>query len=415
MLDTLRGVIDASAISRDTDAFAMHDVTPGAVIEPRSAEEAAAIMKLAVEKQWRVECVGAGTQAYGNRRTRADIVISTRALTKVVEYEAADLVIGVQAGMTLHKLERATRRNSQFLALDPATHEHSTIGGVIAAGRSGPLRYAHGTPRDHVLGLQVVTGDGRILDLGGRVVKNVAGYDLVRLMVGSAGTLGLITSAYLRLKPVPQVDESLTVTAPDVDLLIDLMQQIVHENLEAGAIELLGPNDAGEPWTLVVRLSGSPDAVADATARINALSSGLPAAMKPVTDEVWQAMQLAELNAHTTIRLADLPARLSSTLQLAQKVVARAVAPAQLIAHAADGIVRLYLGAANAENVAFAIGEARSVMSVSGGSVVVHSREAELMRRADAFGAVGATQPLMARLKHIFDPAGILAPGRFVA
>jgi glycolate oxidase FAD binding subunit len=410
MLDLLEKAIDAAAISRDSNAFNVHGVTPGSVVEPRTAAEAAAVLALASENDWRVECAGAGTQSFGNRRTRVDIVISTRRMTGIVEYEPADLVMGVQAGMPLSAITDTTRPNGQFFAQDPPATARSTIGGMLATARSGPLRLSQGTPRDHALGLEVVTGDGRVLNVGGRVVKNVAGYDLVRLLVGSAGTLGLITGAYLRLKPIPQADTTIAVTASSAEALIEVAGRVVTEMLEAAAMELLAPVPTGSEWTLLVRLTGNQESVADAHARIAAFGPGTSAARS----DVWQQVQDMELQALTTVRLADLPTRLSPTLQVAQKLVARAGAGARLAAHAGDGIVRVYLGAGDAEQVAFAIGEARAVMGVTGGTVIAHSRDAELARRVDAFGAPGPARPLMTKLKQIFDPAGILAPGRFV-
>jgi glycolate oxidase FAD binding subunit len=414
MLETLKSVVDAASVSKDYDAFTLHDVKPGAVIEPRSADEAATIMKLACEREWRVECAGGGTQMYGNRRTRADIVLSTRGMHNVVEYEPADLVIGVQAGMRLRSLQRETRRHAQFLALDPVAHRRSTAGGMIATARSGPLRYAHGTPRDHVLGLQMVTGDGRILQLGGRVVKNVAGYDLVRLLVGSAGTLGLITSAYVRLKPIPQSEQTMLISAGEPQPLLELAGFIRETNLEAAAMELLAAGTLTESWALLVRLAGSQEGVADAQQRIKARSVPLNASAQPVPEAEWGTLQRIELEAETIVRLADLPARIDTTLQLAHKVISKLSAPCHLAAHAGDGIVRVLIGESAIDETAFAIGEARSVMNVSGGTVLVQSRNGELMRRVDAFGTTGALLPLMAKLKKIFDPAGILAPGRFV-
>jgi glycolate oxidase FAD binding subunit len=414
MFDQLASVIDKSIIARDTRQFTMHDVQPGTVIEPRNAEEAAAVMRMASENGWRVECAGNGTQSYGNRRTRVDVVVSTRALTNIVEYEPADLVIGVEAGMTLHRLNRETRRNAQFFAQDPPAHDRTTLGGLIATARSGPLRFAHGTMRDHVLGLQMVTGDGRVLKLGGRVVKNVAGYDLVRLLVGSAGTLGLITSVYLRLKPVPQSDASLLVRAGDPAPLLELTQFIADTHLEAQAIELLGPDGGSAGWQLLVRLAGNPESVNDARSRLQTKSAALNLQIADAGTADWEALQHAELDAVTTVRIGDLPGRIDATLQAAQKLVTRVAGGSRIVAHAADGIARVLLEESPVEDTAFALGELRALLAVSGGSVIVHSRNAELMRRVDAFGATGPQLPLMANLKKIFDPAGILAPGRFV-
>jgi glycolate oxidase FAD binding subunit len=410
MPETLRELIDASAISGETSRFTLHGIEPGDVVEPGNSAEAAAVLKLASENDWRVECAGAGTHPYGNRRTRADIVLSTRRMTGIVEYEPNDLVIGVQAGITLHALAKATSSNGQFFAQDAAADERSTLGGLLATARSGPLRFSQGTPRDHALGLEVVTGDGRVLKLGGRVVKNVAGYDLVRLLVGSAGTLGLITSAYLRLKPIPQSDETIAISAAAAEPLIELTDYIIAESLEAAAIELLAPGVLGADWTLLVRLTGNREAVTDARARIGARAPR----MEDAQPDVWRRLQDIELAAPTTIRLADLPSRLPAVIQVAEKLVSRAGVPAKSMMHAGDGIVRVFVSESDSEALAFAIGEARAVMAVSGGTVVAHSRDGELMRRVDAFGSVGPVHALMTKMKEIFDPAGVLAPGRFV-
>jgi glycolate oxidase FAD binding subunit len=371
-------------------------------------------MRLASENNWRVECVGAGTQAIGNRRTRADIVLSSRKLTGVVEYDSADLVIGAQAGMPMRELQHKTARNAQFLALDPPVHDRSTLGGVIAAARSGPLRFAYGTPRDHVLGLQMVTGDGRVLNIGGRVVKNVAGYDLVRLMVGSAGTLGLITSAYLRLRPMPAVDQTVVITGTEPQLLLDVASFIVDENLEAVAVELVSPGLIAPSWGLLIRLCGNAEAVADAQARLQGRSTQAQLQMKKAALADWEKLEQSEISATTVVRLADVPSRIATTLQAAEKLAAKAGTDPVIAAHAGDGIVRVLLRDSDVENTAFAIGEARSLLVGSGGTVIAHSHNGDVMRRADAYGATGPTLQFMSKLKQLFDPASILAPGRFV-
>ncbi len=415
MFDTLRAAIPTLPSVRGKVAdYTVHDVEPGLVLEPRSAEEAAEILKLASENGWRVECAGANTQHFGNRRTRVDIVLTTRQLTNIVEYEPADLVMGVQVGMPLHKLQDDAARNAQFLALDPPASKHSTVGGMIAAARSGPLRCAHGTPRDHILGLQMVTGDGRILNLGGRVVKNVAGYDLVRLAVGSAGTLGFITQAYVRLKPLPQADTAMVVSANEPEALLNIVQQITEQHLEATAIELVRAASFGEFWLLLVRLQGSQEAVDDASAHITTMARKDGTTVRKGDGNEWPQLADLELGATSEVRLADLPGRLENTLQHAIKLQEKLAGKCDLAAHAADGIVRLLIAENNAEETAFFIGEARAALAKNGGTVIVRSRSADLMRRVDAFGANGLPLQLMAQLKQSFDPAGILAPGRFV-
>ena len=408
MLDVLKAAAADTIVEQSLEEFVLHDVRPGAVVAPRSIDEAVALIRLANEQKWKVEFAGGGTQPVGNRRTRADLIISSRRLDRMVEYEPADLVLGAQAGLTLHSLQEQTSKHMQFMALDPPAREGSSLGGMIAAGRAGPMRLGYGTARDHVLGLQMITGDGRLLNIGGRVVKNVAGYDLVRLVTGSAGTLGMITQAFVRLRPMPQADESMLIRAAAAEPLTDLVDFIVQQNLEAVALELL------DGWSLLIRLHGNTESVVDARTRIAAHCASARLAIEPGTEKHWRELADSELNAVTVVRLADLPSRLPATLLLAQKLITRSGAAARLAAHAADGIVRVFMGAGDAEAAAFAIGEARTTASVSGASVIMHSRSGELMRRVDAYGGGGSTLPLMAKLKHLFDPAGILAPGRFV-
>src|SRR5687768_6722174 len=167
-------------------------------IAPRSSEEAAALVRAAA--------------AAGRK-----IGLSARNMTSVSEYEPADLVISVQAGATLGDIARAAAPHNQFLALDPAVSAETSIGSIVATNAAGPLRFAHGTPRDQVLGLEVVTGDGRVLEFGGKVVKNVAGYDIVRLLIGSRGALGFITRVNIRLKPSPAFDRTAILTVDSYD------------------------------------------------------------------------------------------------------------------------------------------------------------------------------------------------------
>lgn len=414
MLEQITAAIDAAAVSPEVSRFALHDVRPGIVVEPATVDEAAAVMRLASENNWRVECTGSGTQAFGNRRTRADIVIGTRKLTQVIEYDAADLVIGVQSGIPLRELQKEVGRNAQFFAQDPAANDTSTIGGVIATGRAGPSRFAYGTPRDHVLGLQIITGDGRVLNFGGRVVKNVAGFDVVRLIVGSAGTLGLITRAYLRLRPVPAADESMALLAADPQPLLEVAAFIVEENLEAVALEVVSPEVLRAAWTLLIRFHGNPESVADARARVVSRSAETNLEVQSAGKDDWAKLEQRELAALTTVRIADVPTRINATLSEAQRVAQKTGEGTAIAVHAGDGIARVLGADSNAENTAFAIGEARSLLSVTGGTVIVHSRSEELMRRVDAYGAEGPTLQLMGKLKQAFDPASILAPGRFV-
>ena len=242
MRDLLRTVVNASCLldAEAVHAYAVRGKVPAVVVAPHRAEEAAAVLKLATEQELAVECAGAGSRlAGGNTPRKIDIVMTSARMHAIAEYEPADLVIAVETGASHAQIADAVTPHNQFLALDPPVLAQSTFGATIATGAAGPLRYAHGTPRDQVLGLEIVTGDGRVLHFGGRVVKNVAGYDIVRLMVGSRGTLGFITRVHVRLKPQPEVDRTVAVRAASFGEVADVMEAALTAGLEPAALEIL--------------------------------------------------------------------------------------------------------------------------------------------------------------------------------
>src|SRR5690606_33318492 len=227
---------------------------------------------------WGVERAGAGTWlGWGRPPERVEIVLSVERLAGVEVYEPADLTAVVGAGMTLGGLEDTLGRHGQWLPLDAPGGGAGTLGAAVSLAEAGPLRLAHGTPRDHVLGLTLVTGDGRVLELGGRVVKNVAGFDLVKLVTGARGTLGLICRVAVRLRPLPERDATLVLAAAGADAALEAVAAIRGARVAPAALELVSPPLAAEAtgmgaaeWPVVVRLQGGAEAVGEAEARVRA-------------------------------------------------------------------------------------------------------------------------------------------------
>src|SRR5688572_15752800 len=259
------------------------------LFEPRTAAEAARIMLDAAERG-------------------AKVKLAATNMTAVAEYEPADLVIAVQAGATLADIAAATAPHNQFLALDPPVADDTSIGSIIANAVAGPLRHAHGTPRDQVLGLEVVTGDGRVLEFGGRVVKNVAGYDVVRLIVGSRGRLGFITRVNLRLKPAPAVDESIAVPCASYEQAVDLVDAM--QQLDPVALEV----SSWPEWTLLARFHGNEEAV---TAGIATVASLAPASRHFAGGDEWRIFNRVESGSAVRVRFANLPSLLRDTFAAA--------------------------------------------------------------------------------------------------
>src|ERR687893_617057 len=219
---------------------AVDGVSPSFVVEPGSVEETSELMKLASDEGLAVAPRGSGTNlSLGNTPRDLDLILSTVRMGEVIEHVPGDQVVRVQSGTRLQDLQEQLARSNQLLGIDPPEgRAGATIGGVVAANSSGPRRYRYGTIRDLIIGITVVLSDGTVAKAGGKVVKNVAGYDLSKLFTGSLGTLGIIATANFRLHPRPVAARTVGVEVAGPQQAQAAAQTIVHSQVEATAIEL---------------------------------------------------------------------------------------------------------------------------------------------------------------------------------
>ncbi|MFO7260773.1 MAG: FAD-binding oxidoreductase [bacterium] len=431
MIERLRAIVGEAGVRTGPAGagWAVHGVAPAVVVAPGTVDQAAAVLELASREGWRVEPAGAGTWlGWGRPPERVDIVLSAERLAAVEAYEPADLTAVVGAGITLGALADTLARHRQWLPLDPAGGGAGTLGAAVSLAEAGPLRLAHGTPRDHVLGLTLVTGDGRVLELGGRVVKNVAGFDLVKLVTGSRGTLGLVCRVCVRLRPLPERDATLVLAAAGPEAAVELATALRDPRIEPAALELVSPPLAATAlgvgaaeWAVVVRLQGGAAAVAEAEARVRERAGGAQVLTPDAAHAraLWAALGEPEARAALVARLADRPSDLERTLAAALALPGAAVAW-PLLVHAGSGIVRAAVPAdacsdEAAARWAAALTQARSRLGERGGTVLcVRAPRAVIEAGLDPFGDPGPALRLMRALKSKFDPAGVLAPGRFV-
>ena len=302
-----------------------------AVAAPGSDAETAAVLRLAGEEGWRVLPVGARSSA--RHGPGPDLELSSRRRRDSLGHEPGDLVVTVQAGVTLGELDHALRGEGQWLPLDPPAWRTATVGGAVATGLGGPLAPAFGRPRDQVLGLTLVDGQGRILELGGRVVKNVAGFDLVRLAVGSRGTVGVITSVSFRLYPVPGEDRTLVWDVDGPAAAWDLGRSVARLPIPLAAVEVMCPatHEADEPGSahpfappgpgycrVVARVLGSSGAVDRMVRELGAVG-GAPDHGPRGWAEAWASWELAgdEAQGKLFLRARSLPDRGGSLLEAA--------------------------------------------------------------------------------------------------
>jgi glycolate oxidase FAD binding subunit len=392
---------------------AVDGVPVGRVAHPGSVEEASQLLAAAAADGLAVTFVGGASKlGLGNPPERADLVLSTERLDQVLEHAAGDLVVRVQGGARLADLQAALAPAGQWLALDPP-EPRATLGGVVAANASGPRRLRYGTVRDLLIGVTVVLADGTVARAGGKVVKNVAGYDLAKLFCGSLGTLGLVAEATFRLHPRPAAAAVVTLDVQRPEQAGEAVRRLLRSTLVPSAIELTRAG-WGSPGRLTVVLEGiRPGVEAQAATAAELLGEvgeaealgpgGTEAALSQLGALPWEKL---DVGLKVAVPPAELPGVLADRLW---------DGPFRLSAHAGTGVLRLGLdGRGDAEQLAGLVGEARERVAARGGSLVVAEAPAELKRAVDVWGPPGDAVELMRRVKRQFDPDRLLAPGRFV-
>jgi glycolate oxidase FAD binding subunit len=280
---------------------------------PRTTDACALILQAANAEGWKVRIVGAST--WSAPCTNADLALTTAGLDRISVVHASDLVATVEPGLTWERLRQALADQGTWVAADPPGTAR-TVGSVVATGTSGPLRAGLGGIRDHLLGLTLVTGDGRVLRPGGQVAKNVAGFDLTRLMVGSFGVFGIITSVNLRLRSVPRADATL-ILAGERDELLDRALRVLEAGESPAAMELLSPAAARRgSWILAIRLLGSEPAVEEGRRAVSG-AAGAPDDLGPAdAAQFWRSVAAGACQPPTTLRVGALPTSLPDVLDL---------------------------------------------------------------------------------------------------
>ncbi len=357
----------------------------GAVVRPTSTAEVADVLRDAAARGLAVVAQGRGTKQGWGLPVSVDLVVDLSGMDRVLDHQAGDLIVEVQAGARLAEVQARVGTEGQRLALDE-TVPGASIGGTLATNASGPQRLVAGTARDLLIGVTVVRADGVVAKAGGRVVKNVAGYDLGKLVVGSYGTLAIVTEAVFRLHPEPEVRRWVSVAADDVH---DLVHAVVHSQAVPWAVEVDGT-------TLSVMVGGRPDGV---DARVGTIRGLIGGSVSDTAPEGWGTYpwQPGETGLKVTFVLSG----------LRDVLAALAEAGARVRGSAGAGVVYAALA------VPDALPRLREVAAAHHGSVVVVDAPDEVKASVDVWGPVPALE-LMRRVKDQFDPDHRLAPGRFV-
>jgi glycolate oxidase FAD binding subunit len=374
----LRAIVGPEHVRIATDADAVAGITPLVLVEPADERQTASVLRCANQAGLGViPCGGATKLDWGNPPRTADVVLTTRRLNQVTEHAWADLTVTVEAGCTIAELQRTLAQHGQRLAVDPLWPKRATIGGILATNDSGSLRLAYGALRDLIIGITLALADGTIASSGGKVVKNVAGYDLPKLATGSLGTLGVITRAVFRLHPLPHNTRTLTVPVQDAAAMQRVVSAILGAQLAPAAVQARNGN-------VDILLEGTRDGIAAQEAAIRELGmvqEGSPAVWK-AREDLW--------GEGLIVKFTTLPSRISAAAASFSRFVIQATGIGY--AHFDGDIQQL-----------------RTTIERDGGSLVVLGQS-----KLDAWGSPGDALPLMRAVKEQFDPKGTLNPGRFV-
>jgi glycolate oxidase FAD binding subunit len=364
-------------------------------VAPGNTEEVAAVLRLANENGCSVGAWGGGTKQGWGYPAAPALVLEMHRLNVLREHTWQDMTCSVEAGCTWASLQSGLAQHGQFVALDPLWPERATVGGIVATNDSGVLRLKYGGLRDLVIGMTIVLADGTIAKTGGKVVKNVAGYDLHKLMIGAFGTLGVVTSVNFRLHSKPQCMQSFSVSAPDAEPLGKLMLKLLHAQVSTVAIQFRG-TAAG--FELDVQLASLAEVLHTQAAALEAMAQSEGLRSHTAADEVWGARQL-EMSHEFVCKGTMLPSEIARFADRVRGLGGESVIQGTGIMlagfRAADGLIQL-----------------RAEMEQVGGSLTILKQPAE--SKLDCWGTLPDSLPLMRQIKSRFDPEGILNPGRFL-
>jgi glycolate oxidase FAD binding subunit len=409
--DDLRAIAGVEHLRSAGSADRVAGIQPQMVIEPGNETELATALRCADAAGVSVVPRGGGTKlGWGNQPVRADLILSTARLNRVIEHASADLTVSVEAGCTIQDLQNALSQHGQHIAIDPLWPDRATVGGILSTNDSGTLRIRYGALRDLIIGVTIALPDGTLASSGGKVVKNVAGYDLPKLITGALGTLGVITRAIFRLHPLPRKVESLTIAPRDLEDANRLVLAVQNSRLAHSGLQARFTAEAAP--AVDVRFEGTDTGLAAQAEALRKLVA--PATVTVTSEEVWLARQelWSSVEPVAIAKISVLPGSVSETCgrvrRLADSLGVKWSAVMQ-----GTGLGWLRLGASRAPAIHEVLQNLRPELERLGGSLTVLHRP-PAMPAMETWGSCGDALPLMLSVKQQFDPHGTLNPGRFV-
>ena len=393
-----------------TEADAVDGVRPRLVAQPVSRDGLAATLAWAAAEGLKVLVTGGGTKlAWGAPLGPIDLLLSTGGLTRVLAHRHGDLTATVEAGATLASVNAAFATHGQWLPLDAPWSERATIGGVLATNDSGPRRHRYGAPRDSIIGVTMARADGQLAKAGGIVVKNVAGYDLSRLLTGSFGCLGVIVEATFKLAPTAPASRTVVVELEELAAAATLIGDVMASALTPSAVEL-----AWSPARVLIRFESVAEAAteqADEASRLVGPRGTVSVSTGDAETALWRRHAELWSAEGTLIKLSTKPVDVVPLLEWLRDTAASQQLEMAAAGRGGLGVVDVRLDGALAAQ-ARVLTDLRARLPIGHGSAVIRRGDPILRQRVDAWGPIGDGLRVMQAVKRRFDPADLLNPGR---
>lgn len=421
---------DAVAVGDAVRAYSINGSTPQCVLFPSTIEQLSRCVAAGDEADTAVVPVGNGSQlGLGNAPHRYDVALSTRRIARILAHEAADMTVTVEAGATLAEVNGALEPSQQHLPLDPPHPDRTTIGALIATDASGPLRLSQGKVRDLLIGIKVVRADGSLVRGGGRVVKNVAGYDLMKLFTGSFGTLGAVVEATFKVRPLPEAEAVFIVRVPDFAACIRLGLDVLGAAMTPRYVEVLNGAATtaiatGDAPIVLVGCGGGPAEVETQYARLRELAAEHRCERSDGAEARRQHVALRDFPESDAVsdtsgsvcgcRVSLLPSKLAQLLPQVQAEAERRAPGCAWLCHVGSGVVYVRWPARDDDGaIQFATWLRRTVRGL-GGWTMVDRFPTHLKARIDTWDTDVPALHLMRGIKATLDPRHRFSPGRFV-
>jgi glycolate oxidase FAD binding subunit len=439
----LGDLIGAGRVLADPASLAAYEVDgrrPSAALLPNSVAEIAEILRFASAERLAVIPVGGKTHLHiGMPPHRYDLALDLSGMNRMLAYEPRDLTLGAEPGMTYADLDRHLREKGQFLPLAPPFPERATLGGVLAAAADTPFRYAHGTARDFLLGAEFVTGEGVVSKSGGCVVKNVTGYDLHKLLIGSLGTLAVVTRLNFRTFPLPPGQRMFVAAFADPSGAFTLCRALMKSPLQPRVVDVLDPGAAAlfatrgagfagrDCWLVAIEAAGHQPVLERHARDLATMAREARAVNFLALDEAqrdglfaclceFSPMAFSATSAATLFRIPALPSAMPALLQEMRQLAQRHALDCAILIRALGVIYVALLPPADARIYPDLVSCSRELMNLcitSGAAPTIERCPREIKNALGLWPPAGSEHEIAQRLKHVFDPQGILSPGRF--